>query len=121
MRGRRTLIDRQHGGWMETKSRDLLTSFSRQVVTLVGLAARFLRCVFSRRSLLKSFLDDCWYRSVAGSENQFQLCRHPEGFKSSRFFIAPLKMGCWVQLMTEFQCIFSSPGNFLLDFAFELG
>ena len=96
------LIDRQHAARMETESCDLSTSFGRQVVTLVSLGPRLLRCVFFPRKLLKSTLDGRKYSPVAGSHNQTQLCRQPRGFKSARFLIGPLKLECWVQLTTEF-------------------
>ena len=56
-RGRCTLIDRRNVEPRETDSRDLFVSYRRQVVILVGLAPRLLRCVFFPRKLLKSFLD----------------------------------------------------------------
>ena len=40
-------------------------------------------------------------------------CRHPGGFKAARFLIDPLKMGYWVQLMTEF--VFHPLETFCLD------
>ena len=101
MRSRCTLVDRRHAERMESENRVLFASHLRQMVTLVGLAPRPLRCVFFPRKLLKSFLEGRSYRLVAGSHNRVQHCRHPGVFKSARFLVGPLKKGCWLSLLTE--------------------
>ena len=113
------MIDRQHARPMETNSRVLFTRYRCQVATLVGLAPRLFRYVFFPRKLLKSFLGGRSYRSVAGSHNQVQLCCHPGGFKLAPFLNGPSKMGCWVKLNDR--SLFSTVGELLLGFAFELG
>ena len=81
VRGLCTLINRQHGRRMQTKSHNLFASYRPQVVTSVTLAPRLLWCVFFPRKMLKSFSDGRSNRSVAGSHNQIQLCRLPGGSK----------------------------------------
>ena len=119
VRGCCTLIDRQHARQIESKIRDLFTSYRRQVVTLVVLAPRLLRCIFFPRKLLGSFLDGRSSLSVASSHNQVQHCRRPGGFKSACFLIGPLRGG-WVQLSDTIPMPFFFCGVFFLGFAFEL-
>ena len=121
MRGRCTLIDKQHAGRMETESRDFFASYRCRVVTLVGLAPRLLRCVFFPQKLLKSFLDGRSHRLVAGSHNQAHYCRHTRGFKPARILIGLLKMGGWVQPNDRILISFHPRGIFLLQFAFQIG
>ena len=59
--------------------------------------------------LIQSFLENCSYHSIAGSHKQVQLCRYPGGLKWALLIVGLLKMGCWVQLMTESFKVFFHP------------